>query len=340
MFSIFRSEEPQVAVDLGTKNILVCDFQKVVYQQQNVAACAFNSKEKNKSYVVGEVAEDLVESNPETYQIIKPLRKGVISDFENCREIVNCALKSSGVKSFFRPSVLVSVPLDVTDLEKEIFKEVFLKLGHAHVSLVAEPVAAAVGLVKDFLHQKGVFLVDVGAGITEAAVFSMGGVVCNHSARIGGEDFEVEIKAFIRKRYNFEIGSRMAQFLLNTIAEDHPDSYLQPIEIKGFDLNHRVPSTLRIELQHIYKALDAFFNTIARVVMQVLEQTPEELSSEILDRGIYLTGGASQYKRLVLFLEEQTGLKVFADAQALLGVARGEVALLQNPKLRKELQYA
>lgn len=338
MFNVFRSEEPKVAVDLGTKNILVSNQQKIVFRQQNVAVCPVEGDEKAKSYTVGDRAEELFERNPGHYRMIKPLRKGVISDFDNCREILKCALKLAPLNTFRKPAVLVSVPLDVTALERDVFREVFLKLGYPHVALVSEPMAAAVGLVKDFSKQNGVLLVDVGAGISEAVVFSRGGVVCNASLRTAGEDFEAEIKTFIRKNYNFEIGNRTAQNVLSLIAEDHPNTYLEPIEIKGFDLNLRRPTTLKIELQNISGALDVLFKGIVRIVMSVLEKTPEELSSDVIERGLVLTGGASQYKRLISFLEEHTGLKVMPDTQALLGVARGEVALLQNPLLLKKLQ--
>jgi len=340
MFNFFNSDEPTLAVDLGTRNILVSDAQRVLYRQQNVAASSLKESTAPKKYIVGDLAEELYDKNPGHYKIIKPLSKGVICDFQNCGEILNYALKSVAISRFKKPSVLVSVPLDVTSVERDVFREVILGLGFRNVTLVAEPMAAAVGLVKNFSRKKGVLVVDVGAGISEAVMFSMGGVVCNASVRCGGEDFEAEIKSYIRKHYDFEIGNRAAQYLLDILAADHPDSYLQSIEVKGFDLHRRAPATLNVELHAIHACLDHLFKSVVRSVMSVLEKTPEELSAEIIESGIYLTGGASQYKRLIALLEQQTNLCVVPDQQALLGVARGEVALLQNAQLRKELLCA
>lgn len=338
MFKLLGSLDTSLAIDLGTRNILISNKQKICFKQQTVAAYAVSSNKRK--FIVGDMAEEIYETDPSHYEVIKPVNKGVICDFDHCREIISYALKSVFGRSFRKPGVLVSVPLDVTEVERAAFKEVLQRLSYAHVEMIPEPTAAAVGLVPKFVRKKGILLIDVGAGISECVVFSMGGIVCNGSIRLGGEDFESEIKGYIKKHYDFEIGNRAALRLLEIISKDHADSYLEPLEVKGFDLHRRMPSTLKLELKDIHHCLDSLYFQIVRCCLRVLEKCPEELSADIIENGIYLTGGASQSRRLIELLEKHSNLQVVPDAHALLGVARGEVALLQNELLRKQLLCA
>lgn len=340
MLTFIRPSEASFAIDLGTRNILISDRQKICYQQQTVAAFPVNSSPDKRKCIVGIGAEEIYEKDPSQYQIVKPVRKGVICDLDYCREVVSYALRLVTRRSFRKPGLLVSVPLDVTEVEKAAFKEVLLGLSYPLVEMVTEPTAAALGFVPNFMSKNGVLLVDIGAGISECVVFSRGGVVCNNSLRVGGEDFEAALKSLLRKRYNFDIGHRATLYLLDLVSQQYADAYLHPIELKGLDLSTSLPSVLKLELNDLDDSLDSLYMQIVDKILQVLEKTPEELSSDILENGVYLTGGASQSKRLIALIEQHTNLKVVPDAQALLGVARGEVALLQNSKLKKQLLCA
>lgn len=336
MWSVLTPKEVSLAVDLGTRNILISNQQRVVWRQQTVAALPADDNPTKNGLIVGDRAEQIFEKQSSQFQIIRPLSKGVICDFENCKLLLSAALKQITRTFLGKPGILVSCPLDVTNIERGAFKKVFSDLGFHRVELIAEPTAAMAGLVSDFHRKKGILIVDVGAGITEAVVFSLGGIVCNSSIRIGGEDFEHAITYYIKKRFDFEIGVSSAHFLLTLIGQDHPDSYLNSIELKGVSIQSRSPGVLRVEMREIVSALDNYFRFISSTVRSVLEKTPKELSSDIIEQGIFLTGGASQFKGLVEVLQKETGLKVNIDSQPLLGVARGEIAMLQNPQLRKQ----
>ncbi len=334
MFNLPLFPSSGIAIDLGTRNIRVSDQKQILIRQLSVAA---RSNEQNSKLIMGEIAEDLFEREPGHYKLISPLGEGVISDFDHCKLLLKAIFKSLNLARFKRHTILISSPLDITPVEYNAFAEVAKSLGYGEAEHIPEPVAAAVGLIPDFIKEKGVVLVDVGAGITEAVIFSLGGIVANSSLRIGGVDFEKQIIGFIRKSFDFEIGRKTALRLLDTVAQEHPDSYLQPIVIHGTDTIRRLPSTLNLELPQIETCLDNLFNRIVGSVLNLLEKSSPDLSSYHVDNGIYLTGGASQFKRFLRLLEKRTGLMANPDSQPLWGVSRGEIALLQNPKLKASI---
>lgn len=335
MLRFLGSTKVSLAIDLGTRNILISNSQKVLFRQQTVAAFpSGDGGDQKRKIIVGTRAEEIFEKRPSQYEIVRPLRRGVICDLSHCKKILESALKEVTKHFIRKPGILISCPLDVTPIEKAAFKDVLSNIGFSKVELVPEPTAAAAGMLSNFHKKKGLLVLDVGAGITEAVVFSLGGIVCNTSARIGGEDLEYAIAYYIKTHFDFEIGNQAALLLLSILGDDHPDSYLQAMELKGLSTQSRLPGTLKIEMMDIRQALDEHFRVIVQTVRRALEIIPEELSSDIIENGIYLTGGASQYRRLVEMLQKETGLTVNVDTQPLLGVARGEIALLQDTKLR------
>ncbi|MEZ4815087.1 MAG: rod shape-determining protein [Bdellovibrionota bacterium] len=331
MFEYLFSSSSGIAIDLGTRNIRISNQKQILCKQLSVVA---RSNGQNSELIMGEIAEDLFEREPGHYKLISPLGEGVISDFDHCKLLLKDAFKALNLARFKKHTILISSPLDITTVEYNAFIEVAHSLGYGEAAHIHEPVAAAVGLIPNFIKEKGVILVDVGAGITEAVIFSLGGIVANTSLRIGGVDFEKQMISFIKKSFDFEIGRKTALRLLDIVAQEHPDSYMQPIVIHGTDLIRRLPSTLSVELPQIETCLDKLFNRIIESVLNVLEKSSPDLSSYHVDNGIYLTGGASQFKRLLRMLEKRTGLMANPDSQPLLGVARGEIALLQDAKLK------
>lgn len=318
---------PDLALDLGTRHFLVSDASRVLAREPSLAA------RRGSRTLTGEAAAEVFAREPGHYEVLRPLQQGVIRDLELCASLLAPVIHRLRPFRVRKPSLLLTVPLGVTDIEREAFLETGLRAGASQVHLISEPRAAAVGLVPDFARQPGVLVVDVGAGITEAVLFSLGEVVARSAVRIGGEDFEEELIRFVRQRYDFAIGRRTALRLLTSLSEGRNEMFLSDVTVKGLDLARGLPGIRRIDPLGLDACLDASFAKVVAVLRETLREAPPELSGEILERGVHLTGGGSCFPRLHEQIVAGTGLRVHADLQPLLGVARGEIRLLQSPRL-------
>ncbi len=339
MFPQLVRSRPDFALDLGTRNYLISDRKSILFRDQCLAARRRRPGTSKSPLLTGQIAAEVYERDPGNFELIKPIARGVVSDFKNCGRLLEGALRD--LQPRFRGfHLLVTAPLDVTGVEREAFNRVCLVSGASKVTLVAEPTAAALGMVPGFFDQKGILMVDVGAGITEVVLYSLGGVVAHASVRIGGDDFEDEMIRFFQRKYQFRIGRRTASELLLKFAIERNEIFLRPLKVSGLDLRRSLPATISVEAMDLDPVLDSLFESILRTVEKVLRVAPEELSSDIMDRGIHLSGGASHFPRLQDLLSERTGLLINLDRQPLLGVARGEIELLQNPDMLKVLALA
>jgi rod shape-determining protein MreB and related proteins len=337
MFPKFLRSRPNFALDLGTRNFLFSDSRSILHQDQTFVA---RSKRDSKNvFLSGQIATEVFEKDPGHFDLIQPLNRGVVSDSLVCSQLLKGVLRK-WAPTFSGLNLLVTTPLDITEVERKAFEFVALNAGAHRVHCLPETSAAALGLVKNFVDQRGVLFVDVGAGITEAVLYSLGGVVVNASIRLGGDDLENELISFLRRRHQFRIGRKTATELISLLALDRNEMLLAPIRIKGWDLRTAMPGSVEVEGLDLENALERLFVQIIEPVRSVLRQAPEELTAEIMDRGIYLSGGASQFPRFHELLREATGLGIQADLQPLLGVARGEIELLQNPQLLEFLSRA
>ncbi len=298
---LWSQKAPDLAVDLGTRNLLISNNQRILYNNH--------------------------------YEDHKPLSNGVVCNIEVCTKILHTALKKLNFSYFRKPRLLLTTPLDISDFEKEAFERVARQAGAAGVQLMSDSLADAAGLVPNFFKKRGVLVIDIGAGISEIVLFSQGGVVRNNSIRIGGVDFENTLAQFIRTKYCYDIGAQTTLKLLDIMAHQRNEAFLEPIEIKGFNIAQGLPNRMFIEMRELDPCLDALFLRIIEVLHKVLEDIPADLNGDILDEGIYLTGGASQFPRLHELITKKLGIKTNLDPQALLGVARGEIFFLQNPSL-------
>jgi rod shape-determining protein MreB len=332
MLGFSRAATPDFALDLGTQNFLISNVQSVLVNDRSLAAIGGAQK-----LITGELAAQMHDRDPGHVQLIKPLAKGVISDLQGCALLLKNAFQKIRPR-FRRMNLLVTAPLDITPYELKAFAEVAQEAGAGNITLVPEPVATAMGLIPRFFSQKGGLVVDVGAGITEVVLFSMGGLVDHASVRIGGDDFELAAIRFVQNEYQFRIGPMNARDLLRKMSMERNEIFLDPPEVCGHDTKSALPGRCLVDPVKLDGMLDPLFDRIVNCVHSIIADAPEALMEEISELGIFLSGGASQFPQLQEKLRERLGLVIHPDLQPLLGVARGEIQILQDPDLLRFVQ--
>jgi len=313
-----------IGVDLGTANILVYVKGKgVVLQEPSVVAIDRDTK---RILAIGEEARRMLGRTPGNIAAIRPLREGVIADYENTEIMLKYFIqKVAGKSYFFKPRIMICVPSGVTTVEKRAVYEAAMQAGASKVFLIEEPLAAALGAGLDISEPCGSMVVDIGGGTTDVAVLSLGGVVVNESIRIGGDKFDEAISRYIKKEYNVMIGERTAESIKMTVgtAIFASERELASTEIRGRDLVSGLPKTLRIHSGEIREALSESISVIVHCVKSVLEKTPPELSSDIVDHGIIMTGGGALVDGLDKLISQETGIPVYLAENPLSCVAIG-----------------
>jgi rod shape-determining protein MreB and related proteins len=315
-----------MAIDLGTANTLIYIRGKgIVLSEPSVVAYALKDGRK-RVLAVGEEAKLMLGRTPGSIQAIRPLREGVIADFDVAEEMIKHFIKKVGRRSSFsRPKVLVCVPHGATAVERRAIRESVMAAGARKAGLIPEPIAAAIGAGMPITEPTGNMVVDIGGGTTEVAVLSLGDVVYARSERVGGDKMDEAIIAYLRRQHNMLIGEATAERVKTTIgtALVPTDGRGQTMEVRGRDLLNGVPKEIELTQAQIAEALAETVQTIVESVITALEQTPPDLAADIVDRGVMLTGGGALLGDLDLALREQTGLAISVAEESLHCVALG-----------------
>ncbi len=329
-----------MAIDLGTANTLVyVKGQGIVLNEPSVVAIVTNDG-KSKVLAVGQEAKEMLGRSPGNIEVIRPLRDGVIADFEVAEEMIKYFIKKvHNRRSFTSPIIIVCVPSGSTSVERRAIQESAERAGARKVFLIEEPMAAAIGAGLPVTEASGSMIVDIGGGTTEVAVISLGGIVYAESSRVGGDKMDEAIIAYMRRRYNLLIGimsaERLKKSIGSVVAPEDGDG--EKYTIKGRDLVNGVPKEIILSQRNVAEAIAEPIGAIIEAVKRALENTPPELAADIVDRGIILTGGGALLSGLDVILRKATGLPVILAEDTLLSVALGTGKVLEEMKNLKSV---
>ena len=341
MFSNFLGMwSSDMAIDLGTANTLVyVKGQGIVLNEPSVVAVV-TTDGKSKVLAVGAEAKEMLGRSPGNIEVIRPLRDGVIADFEIAEEMIKHFIKKvHNRRAFTSPIILICVPSGSTGVERRAIHESAERAGARKVYLIEEPMAAAIGAGLPVTEPSGSMVVDIGGGTTEVAVLSLGGIVYAESARVGGDKMDEAIVAFMRRKFNLLIGTMSAERLKKSIGSVVPpeDGDGEKYTIKGRDLVNGVPKEIILSQRNVAEALSEPIGTIIEAVKRALENTAPELAADIVDRGIILTGGGALLSGIDVILRKATGLPVTVAEDTLLSVALGTGKVLDEMKNLKSV---
>jgi rod shape-determining protein MreB len=336
MRGIFGSFSRDMGIDLGTANTLVHVKGKgIVLREPSVVAI---QRDSGEVLAVGEEAKQMIGRTPGNIVAIRPLKDGVIADFDVTQAMLKYFIrKSIDTKSFIRPRVVVGVPSGVTEVEKRAVIDATMQAGAREAYLIEEPMAAAIGAGLPVHEPTGNMVVDIGGGTTEVAVISLGGIVTSRSIRIGGDEMDESIVQYIKRTYNLMIGERTAEEVKVSIGAAIVPDAERTMDIRGRDLVTGLPKTLTIKASEVQQALSEPVMGIIEAVKVTLEKTPPELASDIMDRGIVMTGGGSLLRGLDRLLSRETGMPVHIAEDALSCVALGTGKALESIDLLKRV---
>ena len=329
-----------LAIDLGTANTLVyVKGEGIVLSEPSVVAVSTGNRYKNRVVAVGIEAKNMLGKTPGNIVAIRPMRDGVIADFEVTEAMLRHFIhKVHNRRTFVRPRIIIAVPSGITQVEKRAVRESAESAGAREVFLIEEPMAAAIGAGLPITEPTCNMVVDIGGGTTEVAVISLKGIVYSRSVRVAGDKMDAAIIQYIKRKYNLLIGERSAETIKTSIGNAYPDSQnLETIEVKGRDLASGIPKILSIDSEEIRIAISEQIDAIVETVKIALEQTPPELSADIVDRGIVLTGGGALLKNLDKLIREETSLPVTVTEDPLSTVALGSGKALDNLEILKDI---
>lgn len=312
-----------IGIDLGTASILVyVKGRGIVLNEPSVVAIDKNSGE---IIAVGEEARKMLGRTPGNIVAIRPLREGVIADYETTEKMLKYFInKAVGKSLFFKPRVMICIPSGVTGVEERAVKQAAVAAGAKQAFLIEEPLAAALGAGLDISEPNGSMVVDIGGGTTDIAVLSLGGIVCSTSIRVGGDKFDEAIVRYIRREHNLMIGERTAEELKKEVGSAHPLSKGNlSMEVRGRDLVSGLPKNVTITARECNIALHEPIEAVVSATKEVLEKTPPELSADIMNKGIIMTGGGAMLHGLDTLISERTGLPVYLADEAISCVALG-----------------
>jgi rod shape-determining protein MreB len=328
-----------LAIDLGTANTLIyVKGQGIVCNESSVVAVQKDPRGARRVLAVGLEAKRMLGRTPGNIVAIRPLKDGVIADFETTEAMLRYFIqKVHNRRALVRPRIVICVPNGITEVEKRAVKESAESAGAREVYLMEEPMAAAIGAGLPVTEPVGNMIVDIGGGTTEVAVSSLAGVVFSRSIRVGGDKMDESIIQYIKRKYNLLIGERTAELIKITIGSAYPGDEIQTMEIKGRDLVAGVPKTVELSDEEIRDSLLESVNQIVEAVRVALERTPPELASDIVDKGIVLAGGGALLRNLDVLLREETGLPVVVADDPLTAVVMGAGKALDELSLLKEV---
>jgi len=327
-----------MAIDLGTANTLVyVKGRGVVLNEPSVVAMMTKGGKKHV-LAVGNDAKQMLGRTPGNIEAIRPMRDGVIADFEVAEEMIKHFIrKVHNRRSFANPMIIICVPSGATAVERRAIQESALSAGARRVYLIEEPMAAAIGAGLPITEPAGNMIVDIGGGTTEVAVISLAGVVFSRSVRVAGDKMDEAIIHHIKRKYNLLIGERTAELIKITIGSAYPGNEIQTMEIKGRDLVAGVPKIIEITDEEIREALMEPVHQVVESVRIALERTPPELASDIVEKGIVLAGGGALLRNLDVLLREETGLPVTLADDPLTAVVMGAGKVLDELTLLRDV---
>ena len=335
--SFFSFLSNDIGIDLGTANTVVyVRGEGIVLDEPSVVAIEQGSK---KLVAVGKAAKEMLGRTPHEIQAIRPLKDGVIADFEMTELLLsNFIRRVVRHKYLMKPRIVISVPSGITEVEKRAVRDSAENAGAREVFLIAEPMAAAIGVGLPVDQPSGSMVIDIGGGTSEIAVIALNGIVTNISIRIAGDEMDEAIVHYLRRNFNLLIGERTAEEVKIKIGSAFPLEEEETMEVKGRDLLEGIPKTIKLSSEQVREALAETVKAIIDAVKQALEQTPPELAADILDRGIILTGGGALLKGLDQRLRQVTKLPAIVAEDPLKCVARGTGIVLDDlPRYSKLL---
>jgi len=328
-----------LAIDLGTANTLVYVKGKgIVLNEPSVVAVRRRDQGRSKILAIGKEAKTMLGRTPGDIVATRPMADGVIADFDITETMLRYFIrKVHNRRSLVRPRIIISVPSGVTQVEKRAVRESAESAGAREVFLIEEPMAAAIGAGLPITEPTSNMIVDIGGGTTEVAVISLAGTVYSRSVRVGGDKMDEAILQYIKRKYNLLIGLQTAELIKVTVGSAYPTDEPECIEVKGRDLVTGIPKILTIDSEEVRKAIYEKVETIIETVRIALEQTPPELSADVVDKGIVLTGGGALLKNLDVLLREETRLPITITDDPITTVVLGAGKVLDNLSLLKEI---
>lgn len=332
-FSLFTND---IAIDLGTANTLV--YRKgygIVIDEPSVVALSSDGK---KIIEVGHGAKEMLGKNPDEVRVIKPLKDGVIADFQVTERMLrNLILRAQKKKLLIKPRVIVCVPSGITEVEKRAVRDSALHAGAREVYLVSEPVAAAIGADLPIHKPFGNLVMDIGGGTTEIAVISLNHIVVHSSIRLGGDKMDNDIVTYLRKKNNIYVGIQTAEKIKKEIGSAYPLEEEMTMEVRGRDIVMGFPITVTVSSEDIREAISETVSSMIDAVKRLFEKTAPELSADIAERGIVLTGGGAHLKGLDMRIRETVNLPVHVVPEALTCVVKGSGKILDNIEAYREV---
>lgn len=336
MWNLFGGLSHDMGIDLGTANTLVHVKGKgIVIREPSVVAI---QKDNNEILAVGEEAKQMIGRTPGNIVAIRPMRDGVIADFDVTQAMIKYFItKAINNKAFVKPRLVIGVPSGITEVEKRAVIEAAMQAGAKEAYLIEEPMAAAIGAGLPVHDPIGNMVVDIGGGTTEIAVISLGGIVTSRSIRIGGDEMDNSIVQYIRKNYNLMIGERTAEEIKINIGSAIVPQGDPQMDIRGRGLLSGLPKTITIKASEIREALEEPVHKIIDAVKSTLEKTPPELAADIMDHGIMMTGGGALLHDLNTLLSKETGMPVLVAEDALSCVGEGTGRSLESIEILKKI---
>ncbi|HEV7516982.1 MAG TPA: rod shape-determining protein [Thermoanaerobaculia bacterium] len=334
--SLLRYFSKDLAIDLGTANTLVfAKGQGIVVREPSVVVI---NKLTNRIEAVGIEAKEMLGRTPGNIESIRPMKDGVIADFEVTERMLEYFIKKAhGRKMYVHPRIVIGVPSEITQVEKRAVKDSAMRAGASEVFLVEQAMMAAIGAGLPITEPSGNMIVDIGGGTTDVAVISLAGTVYSRSVRIAGNEMDVGIIQYLKRKYNLLIGERTAEQIKIQLGSAYPLKEEIKMDIKGRDLVEGVPKTLTISDEEIREALAEPVATIVEAVRMALERTPPELSADIMDKGIVLSGGGALLRNLDQRLRDETGLPVVLAEDPLASVVLGTGRVLSDIDLLRKV---
>jgi len=333
---VYNYFSADLAIDLGTANTLVYVKGKgIVINEPSIVAVEMHT---GKIQAVGKEAKEMLGKTPANIIAIRPMKDGVIADFEITEKMLEDFIrKTRGGSRFLKPKIVIGVPAEITQVERRAVKDAAVRAKAREVFLIEQAMAAAIGAELPITEPGGNMIVDIGGGTTDVAVISLSGIVVSTSIRTASNEMDDAIIQYIKKKYNLLIGERTAEQIKIDIGSAYPLDENSEMEIKGRDLSHGIPKTITVNDAEIREALEGVVHIIIEAIKSTLEKTPPELSADIVDRGIILSGGGSLLRNLDKRLREETSLPVFICEDPLSSVVKGAGKMLDNPELLRKI---
>ncbi len=319
----------KIGIDLGTANSLVFVPKKgVVLQEPSVVSVSY---EENRILAIGSEAKEMLGRTPDTIRVYRPLKDGVIADFRVTQAMLrHFIIRTAGFFKFIKPELMVAVPAGITSTERRAVIEAGMGAGAKAVYLAKEPILAAIGAGVPINACSGNLIVDIGGGTAEIAVISLGGIVASESARVAGDKMNLAIENYIKEKYNLAIGTQTAEMIKIKIGTALPIKEERSIEIKGRDLISGLPKNIKITSNETCEAISEVLDEIVQTIKLVLRKTPPELSADIMDKGMVMSGGGALLRNINELVAKNTGVPCLPAKDPLLCVVKGTGAVLDN----------